>query len=210
MCVAIISALCRDVDTANRDRDFRFWPLSSGEEIDDRELIIRVVETTSLNERTRIYNYRRNQVDVKPGAAIYLLARRGHMRFMKQSRLTNDTRWEKWIADFNQIVDLPIAAWGKAVDLHAFVSHGESRQCRHFPDSIPVRLQYPGGSVGNESGHRMSGYTSRKSVLTDEQRRERKTVNGHREIQSGRWRRRENRNAWSISISTPTRPKTTR
>ena len=76
VCTAIINAICRDLYKANRDSDFRFWPLFSGKEIDDHDLRIRIVDVNSHNNRTRVYNYRSDHADATPDGVLYLLAHR--------------------------------------------------------------------------------------------------------------------------------------
>ena len=93
----------------------------------------------------------------------------------KKSRLTTDTMWAKWGDDFNQFMDLQPANWGELQYLHASVATEDHRQCRHFPESVRFRLQYPGVISSNDAGHRIAGRSSRKSIRTDEERREQNT-----------------------------------
>ena len=49
---------------------------------------------------------------------ICLLAHRGRVKLMKQSRLATDGRWMKWIGDFTQVVDIWAMEWQQLENIH--------------------------------------------------------------------------------------------
>ena len=89
-----VHALTRDIGTSNHDRDFRFWPLLNGDATEKHGIDVPAVELNTSNAKARVYNYQKSTHKPRGASVIYLLAHRGHMKFMKQSRPTPDTRWE--------------------------------------------------------------------------------------------------------------------
>ena len=166
----IVRAVCHDVINANRDRDFIFRPLFSGEEIGDHQLCIRIVEINSQETRTRVYNYQSGSQE-DPDKVIYLLAHRGHMRFVKPSRLTTETRWKKWRTEFSQVIELEPIKWDGLQTIRDLLRMEESRQRRHCRGYVDVRLQYPGMCQPHEMVRRMAGHHSKRQVRTDADRR---------------------------------------
>ena len=168
----LVDALVRDVLAANHDRDFRFWSLFCGEEIMCQNLCIRIVELNNRDARTGVYNFTSENWAGGEREVLYMLAYRGHMRFMKQSRLATDVRWEKWRGEFAQIFDMRLMKREDIKSLNELVAGVESRQCRHCPASCHVRLQYPGIGSAQAVPCRMAGHTSKRHTRTNEQRRE--------------------------------------
>ena len=78
----------------------------------------------------------------------------------------------KWRQDSNRIFDLPILTWDEIANLHDLLPSGGNRHCRHCPDQVSTRLQYPGSNLNGETVRRMDGHTSKKSIRTDAQRKE--------------------------------------
>ena len=98
----VMDALVHDVLSANHGRGFRFWSLFCGEEIVDQNLCIRIVELNNHDARTRVYNFASENWNGGEQEVLYMLAYRGRMRSMKQSRLTTDVRWEKRREEFTR------------------------------------------------------------------------------------------------------------
>ena len=167
----ICKVLCRDVINASHDRDFRFWSLFNGREVQDHALCVRIVEINSAETQTRVYNYCGPNADT-PDKAIYLLAHRGHMRFMKQSRLTTDTRWENWKEHFGTVTDMNPAPWGGLGNLQEMLRMDDNRTCRRCNEIMSVRLQYPGIKLDAKYESRVAGRHQKKLVRTDEERKE--------------------------------------
>ena len=176
----LVDALVRDVLAANHDRDFRFWSLFCGEEIMCQNLCIRIVELNNRDARTGVYNFTSENWAGGEREVLYMLAYRGHMRFMKQSRLATDVRWEKWRGEFAQIFDMRLMKREDIKSLNELVAGVESRQCRHCPASCHVRLQYPGIGSAQAVPCRMAGHASKRHTRTNEQRRENKMSDGRR------------------------------
>ena len=170
----LLQSLTHDILTANHDRDFRLWSLFNGVETNKHNVCVRVVELNSSSTRTRVYNYQPNDANTSEQNAIYLLAHRGHMRFMKPSRLTPETRWKNWRNEFNQVMDLLPITWGECSDATVMFGGWEDRQCRHCPERIWVKLTLPGmtSEIENAGTSRLAGKHPKRYVRTDAERRE--------------------------------------
>ena len=168
-----VLSLTHDIITSNRDRDFRFWPLFNGEDTNRHEVTVRIVELNTSNTKVKVYNYARAGIPTKEDKVIYMLAHRGHMRFMKQSRLATDTRRGNWREAFGHVIDLPMVGWSDVKSADAVKLSPDVRQCRHCPVMIVRRVHFPGCTMGVEGGeNRLAGKRPKRVVRTDEQRRE--------------------------------------
>ena len=58
-----------------------------------------------------MYNCRHTGAPTKEFGAVYFLAHRGIIGYMKQSRLASAVRRGRWQDEFNQVIDVPVMTW---------------------------------------------------------------------------------------------------
>lgn len=108
----LLQSVTHDVLAANHDRDFRLWSIFNGHETKKHGICVRIVELNSSSTGTWLYNYQPTDMEEDHKHAVYLLAHRGHIGFMKPSRLAPGNKRGKWRGEFNRFFDLKHAMWG--------------------------------------------------------------------------------------------------